>query len=79
MYKEVSKIPGGLAIYEDEITTDYIENFVQNSLERGLSLVIELDGEIVGELHAYKSELRVFSHVLSDLTICIHPDYQNKD
>jgi len=78
LYKEVARIPGGLARYEDEITVDYIENFIRNSLERGLSLVMEADGKIVGELHAYNSGLRIFSHVLSDLTICIHPDYQNK-
>ena len=36
MYKEVSKIPGGLARYEDEITTDYIENFVTVLMGRNI-------------------------------------------
>ena len=37
LYKEVARIPGGLARYEDEITVYYIDNFIRNSSERGLS------------------------------------------
>ncbi len=78
LYKKVAKIPGGLARYEDEISHSYIEGFIGNSLDRGLSMVVEIEGRIVGELHAYKPGIRVFDHVLSDLTICIDPEYQGR-
>jgi len=78
LYKATASIPGGLARYQNEITEEYIIDFVSKSISRGLSLVAEIDGRVVGELHAYKPEIKVFNHVLSELTICIHPDYQGK-
>ncbi len=78
LYKATASVPGGLARYQDEITAEYINDFVSRSMSRGLSLVTEIDGRIVGELHAYKPGIKVFNHVLSELTICIHPDYQGK-
>ncbi|GLI56206.1 N-acetyltransferase [Propionigenium maris DSM 9537] len=78
LYRRVARIPGGLARYEDEITKDYIEGVIKSSMERGLSLVVDIEGRIAGELHAYRPGLRVFDHVLSDLTICIDPDLQGR-
>lgn len=78
LYKRVAKIPGGLARYEDEISLSYIEGVVRSSMERGLSLVVEIEGVIAGELHAYRPGLKVFDHVLSDLTLCIDPEFQGR-
>ncbi len=78
LYKRTALTLGGLSRNETEITEEYISNFIIQSIDRGLSLVIEIDKTIIGEIHAYKSNLQVFNHVLSDLTICIHPDYQGK-
>ncbi len=78
LYRRVARIPGGLARYEDEISLSYVEGFVRSSVERGLSLVVDIEGRIVGELHAYRPGLRVFDHVLSDLTICIDPEFQGR-
>jgi putative acetyltransferase len=33
-------------------------------------------GSAVGEVHTYRPKPGVFSHVLSELTIAVHPDYQ---
>jgi len=76
LYKSTATIPGGLARNVEEITREYISNFVTNSITRGLSLVVEMNKEIIGELHAYRPNIKVFNHVLSELTICIHPDHQ---
>ena len=78
LYKATASIPGGLARNKEEITKEYISNFVAKSIESGLSLVVESDGEIVAELHAYKPEIKVFHHVLSELAICVHPDCQGQ-
>lgn len=78
LYKEVARISGGIIRTDSEIDFDYINMFIENSLKKGLSLVAEKDSEIVGEIHAYTPDILAFRHMLSDLTIVIHPDYQNQ-
>ena len=43
----------------DEVTSEYVEGFVSESLDRGIILVAELEGlpGLAGELHTYRSEL----------------------
>ena len=78
LYKKTASIVGGLARIEVEITDEYISSFVTQSIDRGLSLIVELDKNIIGEIHAYRPKLQVFSHMISELTICIYPDYQGQ-
>jgi len=81
LYKMVSKTEGGLARTEAEITELYVKNFTERSIENGVQLVIvnqNNNEEIIGELHCYKLEPSVFSHILSELTVCIAPKYQGK-
>jgi len=44
----------------------------------GLEVVAEVDGKVVGELHAARLGPRIFSHGLGDLTVAVHPDHQGK-
>ena len=76
LYRKVASVPGGLARLQHEITLDYIGTYLKLSLERGISLIAEVDGLIVGEIHAYKPEPSCFSHVLSNLTIAVDSDAQ---
>ena len=78
LYKEVSNTTGGIARTTNEITEDYIYSFTTKALDTGLQFVVEntQEGTIVGEIHCYKLEPKVFSHVFSDLTIVVHPSYQ---
>lgn len=81
LYKTVTKEVGGLARIEQEITKAYIENFSNKSFENGLQFVVSgpLDERaIVAEIHCYGMEPVVFKHVLSELTVAVHPDYQGK-
>jgi putative acetyltransferase len=81
LYQRVAKASGGIARLEHEISDEYVENFIKKSLERGLILVVEheeLPGEIIAELHAYSSGIEIFSHVFTELTIAVHPDFQGK-
>ncbi|MEI6856296.1 N-acetyltransferase [Psychrilyobacter sp.] len=75
LYKKVSKIEGGIARLEDEVTREYVEGFIKNALDDGVLIVAEKDGEVVGEIHGYKIGLRVFDHVLSNITIVVSPDF----
>lgn len=81
LYKVVSKTIGGIAREEDEITSNYIKNNLDKSLKNGISLVIEhpdATSQLIAEIHCYQLEPKVFRHVLSELTIVIHPDFQGK-
>ena len=81
LYKAVGKYAGGLARTADEISEQYVEHFMVCAAERGIELIIQdtlADGKIVAEIHCRKPEPKVFGHVLGDLTIAVHPDYQGQ-
>ncbi|GAB3901140.1 N-acetyltransferase [Larkinella knui] len=81
LYQQVARIPGGIAREVDEITPGYVAGNLQKSIRNGVSLVIEdpeNPGVIRAEIHSYKLEPRVFNHILSELTIVVHPDFQNQ-
>jgi ribosomal protein S18 acetylase RimI-like enzyme len=78
LYQAVASNVGGLAREEDEITVEYVTSNVKKSLKTGIILVAQHPEEkiIIGEVHSYALEPRVFSHVLSELTIAVHPQFQ---
>lgn len=76
LYREVANISGGIIRTDQEIDFDYINMFIESSMKKGLSLVAEKDAEIVAEIHAYTPDICAFRHMLSDLTIVVHPEYQ---
>ena len=81
LYREVARQGGGLARTEEEITDEYVEGFVNRSLSSGLILVVEHPEDnraLIGEMHAYQPGPSLFNHVLSELTIAIHPDFQGR-
>ena len=78
LYQAVATQKGGIAREFDEITDDYIKKNLDNALANGKIVVAEVNGQLVGSLHGYKPEPKVFHHVLSDLTIAVHPDFQGK-
>jgi len=80
LYQRVAAVEGGLARTKDEITTEYVSAFVRKSLENGVILVSidERTSTVNGEIHCYCPNLKVFSHVLGELTIAVDPDYQGQ-
>lgn len=81
LYKTVSKTIGGIARSEDEITTSYIKTNLEKSLKNGVSLVIDHpdnNSKIIAEIHCYQLEPKVFHHILSELTVVVHPQFQSK-
>jgi ribosomal protein S18 acetylase RimI-like enzyme len=78
LYKKVAVEDGGIARSEDEITEGYVQDFLSHSLADGLSVVVEIGHQIVGELHTYPIGPKIFEHVLSNLTIVVHPDFQGQ-
>ncbi len=78
LYKTVAAQGNGIARHEDEITEGYVRENLTRGLEDGIVLIVESDGQIVAEIHTYRMGIRIFEHVLSHLTIAIHPNFQGQ-
>ena len=81
LYKKVAEERIGIARSPEEISISYIENFMQHSAESGIELVIDHPAsttEIIAEIHCYQLGPSIFKHVLSELTIAVHPDFQGQ-
>jgi len=81
LYKAVSRQEGGIARLEHEVTEDYVKHFMIKSLATGLIIVGENPDdaeELVAEMHGYKAGPKVFDHVLGDVTVLVHPNYQGR-
>lgn len=78
LYQSVSEIKDGLIRRPNEIHATYIETFLERASHNGLSLIAQADDQIVGEMHAYTPNLFAFQHILTDLTIVVHPDFHGK-
>ncbi len=76
LYIKVASIPGGLARTADEITDSYIDKTINAALEKGLMFVAEYNGALIGSVIKYKPEPKVFSHVMSEGSILVDPEFQ---
>lgn len=81
LYKEVIRAGGALARSEEEVTDDYVNEFLQCSTENGLIIVAEHPDDpeqLIGEMHGYKIGIKAFNHLLSNVTLAVHPQFQGK-
>ena len=72
---------GTLVRSDSEITVEYIQGFIEKGITGGLIIVAEhpeRPHELVGEIHAVKTGVTIYDHVLTDLTFAVHPDFQKK-
>ena len=78
LYRAVAAIPDGIARTPEEVTAEYVGGFMQRAGHNGIELVWEEGGRILGEIHASGPGIASLSHLLTDLTIAVHPDAQGK-
>jgi len=78
LYQRVARESGGIARTADEVTAEYVQHFLTRAHTQGVGLVAVQAGQIVGEIHTYASGLRIFAHVLGDLTIAIDAAMQGQ-
>ena len=78
LYKKVIRISGGLARREEEVTGEYVADFIEKSRVDGLQFVATDGTQVVGEIHCYKTGIACFDHLLGELTIAVDPDYQGR-
>mgnify|MGYP003449312135 FL=1 len=81
LYKAVARVEGGITRLEHEVTEEYVKNFIQKSMATGVIIVGENPDnadELVASIHGYKAGIRVFEHVLGEVTLVVHPHFQGK-
>lgn len=79
LYRAAASGTGGLARRPEEIGPAYVEGFLAKACERGLGFVaVTPQGQVVGEIHVFRMDPAQFSHVLTDLTVAVHPDWQGR-
>jgi len=74
-YKAVATKSPNLAAHPDEITNEYISDLVTASM-KGLGLVVEFDGKLIGYMLKQKYPYRSCRHILYGGSIGVHPDFQ---
>lgn len=78
LYLAVAEDPNGIIRKKEEVNREYITDFLSKSTQHGLLLVAIHDNQVVGEIHAYTPPIFAFRHILTDLTIVVHPNYQGQ-
>ena len=78
LYESVVNISDGIIRQPEEVSVEYIHDFLLKSINNGLILVAKTNEAILGEIHAYTPNLHAFQHILTDLTIVVHADHQGK-
>ena len=63
----------GLARHTKQMGRDYVEALTSYRNRNGISIVTLPGDALVGEIHTARMLPRQFSHVLTDLTITVHP------
>lgn len=79
LHRKVAALPGGLAREAHEVTADYIDHAMATAADGGVNLVaVSVDGGVCGELHVERMKVGIFTHVLTDLTVAVDPDWQGR-
>jgi len=81
LHLAVSKQKTGIARWEHEVTDEYVQGFMKKALDGGLMIIAEHphdSSRVIAEIHASKQKIHVFSHLMSELTIAVHPEFQGK-
>jgi GNAT superfamily N-acetyltransferase len=79
LHQAVASVPGGIARRPHEVTPAYVAHVMAEAADGGLNLVaVDAEGGICGEIHALRMKLDLFAHVLTDLTVAVHPDWQGR-
>jgi len=80
LYRAVASQPnGGLARAADEYTLAHVEAVLGEATQTGVALLaLDEDGTLLGMIDAMRIGPRQFDHVLSNLTVAVHPKAQGK-
>lgn len=77
LYRRAAEGPG-LARYPDELDAHFAAHILAQAARGGISIGAFAEGRMVGEIHAWRSGLRKFAHVLGDLTVAVDPEWHGR-
>lgn len=81
LHRRAAETPDGIARAPEEITTNYVCDFLNNALAKGLIFVAENPQDtqkLIAEIHCYKFDPACFKHTLANLTLVVHPDFHGQ-
>jgi ribosomal protein S18 acetylase RimI-like enzyme len=78
LYRAVAAVPGGIARTPGEVTDAYVAGFMHKAEADGVEFVAEMDGEVVGEIHASRVGIASLDTLLTELTIAVAPRAQGR-
>lgn len=79
LYRAIAAQPGGFARTADEISLESVEKTLRDAVRNGICIgaTEKHSQKLVGSIIAKKPGPAVFDHVLTDLTIGVHPQFQS--
>lgn len=81
LYRRAAETPNGIARIAEEITENYVSDFLNNALAKGLIFVAENPQDpkkLIAEIHCYRFDPSCFKHTLANLTLVVHPNFQGQ-
>jgi ribosomal protein S18 acetylase RimI-like enzyme len=78
--RAIAAIPGGFVRNEEEMDLGFTKRTIARGVDGGIALgAFERgSGRLMGAITSRKLALRVFEHVISNVTIGVHPEFQQK-
>jgi putative acetyltransferase len=75
LHRAAAITPGALARAPEEVTAVYAEGAIKSDI---CLVAVDADGFLRGEIHAKRETIALFAHVLSSLTVAVHPQWQGQ-
>lgn len=80
LYRAIASKPGGFVRTEEEMNHDFVVKTITRSMNGGIAFgAIERGtGNLLGAITSRKLALKAFEHVISNVVIGVHPEFQQK-
>lgn len=80
LFRVIASKQNGFVRLEEEISHGFVEKTLKRSIEGGLAFgAIERgSGRLLGVITSRRLALKAFEHILSSVTIGVHPDFQKR-
>lgn len=76
----IALIPGGFVRNEEEMNLEFVEKTIHRGVSGGIIIgAFERgSGRLMGAITSRQLALKAFEHVISNVTVGVHPDFQQK-
>ena len=79
IYRAVARTVEGINRRPHEITDTWVYSLLNRKASDIVFLVaVDDDGRVIGSVHGVKNGLEMYSHILGELTVMVHPEFQSK-